>query len=114
MKVGQLKYIDSMQFMNSSLASLTKNLGNTHPITSQYFKKLGYTEEQLALVYRKGVYPYDYIDSHDRFKETELPPIHEFHSTLKGKISQDDYQHAQKVWKEFMNRRKFCLLKSIM
>jgi hypothetical protein len=101
MKVGQLKYIDSMQFMNSSLASLTKNLGNNHPITSQYFKKLGYTEEQLALVYRKGVYPYDYIDSHNRFKETELPPIHEFHSTLKGKISQDDYQHAQKVWKEF-------------
>ncbi|PKB97274.1 hypothetical protein RhiirA5_433436 [Rhizophagus irregularis] len=101
MKVGQLKYIDSMQFMNSSLASLTKNLGDNHPITSQYFKKLGYTEEQLALVYRKGVNPYDYIDSHDRFKETELPPIHEFHSTLKGKISQDDYQHAQKVWKEF-------------
>ncbi|UZO21984.1 uncharacterized protein OCT59_014362 [Rhizophagus irregularis] len=87
MKVGQLKYIDSMQFMNSSLASLTKNLGNNHPITSQYFKKLCYTEEQLALVYYKGVNPYDYIDSHDRFKETELPPIHEFHSTLKGKIS---------------------------
>jgi hypothetical protein len=101
MKVGQLKYIDSMQFMNSSLASLTKNLGDNHPITSQYFKKLGYTEEQLALVYRKGVYPYDYIDSHDRFKEAELPPIHEFYSTLKGKITQADYQHAQKVWKTF-------------
>ncbi|CAI2201775.1 4794_t:CDS:1, partial [Funneliformis geosporum] len=57
--------------------------------------------EQLALVYRKGVYPYDYIDSHDRFQETELPPIHEFYTTLKGKISQDDYKHAQKVWKEF-------------
>ncbi|CAI2196847.1 3810_t:CDS:1, partial [Funneliformis geosporum] len=39
--------------------------------------------KQLALVYRKGVYPYDYIDSHDRFQETELPPIHEFYSTLK-------------------------------
>ncbi|PKK57804.1 hypothetical protein RhiirC2_720982, partial [Rhizophagus irregularis] len=83
MKVGQLKYIDSHQFMNSSLDSLTKNLGDNHPITSQHFKKLGYTDDQLALVFRKGVYPYDYIDSHDRFKETELPPIHEFHSTLK-------------------------------
>jgi len=49
----------------------------------------------------KGIYPYDYIDSQERFKETELPPIHEFHSTLKGKISQDDYHHAQKVWKTF-------------
>ncbi|PKB96142.1 hypothetical protein RhiirA5_435370, partial [Rhizophagus irregularis] len=100
MKVGQLKYIDSKQFMNSSLASLTKNLGDNHQITSQYFKKLGYTEEQLALVYRKGVYPYDYIDSQDRFLETELPPIHEFTTTLKGKISQEDH-HAQKVWKTF-------------
>ncbi|CAI2198326.1 2130_t:CDS:1, partial [Funneliformis geosporum] len=73
----------SMQFMNSSLASLTKNLGDNHPITSQYFKNIDYTEKQLALVYRKGVYPYDYIDSHDRFQEIELLPIHEFYSTLK-------------------------------
>ena len=101
MKVGQLKYIDSMQFMNSSLASLTKNLGDNHPITTKHFKELGYTDKQLDLVYRKGVNPYDYIDSHDKFLETELPLYHEFHSTLKGKITLDDYQHAQKVWKEF-------------
>ncbi|CAI2193630.1 6392_t:CDS:1, partial [Funneliformis geosporum] len=96
MKVGQLKYIDSKQFMNSSLAKLTKNLGDNHSITSQHFKKLGYTDEQLALVYRKGVYPYDYIDSHDRFQEAELPPIHEFSTHLHGKITQEDYQYAQK------------------
>ena len=90
-----------MQFMNSSLASLTKNLGDNHPITTKHFKELGYTDEQLDLVYRKGVYPYDYIDSHDRFLETELPLYHEFHTTLKGKITPDDYQHAQKVWKAF-------------
>jgi hypothetical protein len=83
MKVGQLKYIDSMQFMNNSLANLTKNLGDDHPITSQHFKD--FTPRKISLATRKGIYPYDYIDSHDRFKETELPPIHEFHSTLKGK-----------------------------
>ncbi|CAI2187261.1 15141_t:CDS:2, partial [Funneliformis geosporum] len=66
-----------------NLASLTKNLGDNHPITSQYFKKLDYTEEQLALIYCKGVYPYDYIDSYDRFQETELPPFEKFHSILK-------------------------------
>jgi len=100
MKVGQLKYIDSMQFMNNSLANLTKNLGNNYPITSQHFKD--YSSDQISLASRKGVYPYDYINSQERFKETELPPIHEFHSTLKGKISQDDYHHAQKVWKTFV------------
>ncbi|RIA80758.1 hypothetical protein C1645_838116 [Glomus cerebriforme] len=95
MKVGQLKYIDSQQFMNNGLANLTKNLGDVHPITSQHFKD--FTPDQISLATRKGIYPYDYIDSHDRFKEAELPSIHEFHSTLKGKISQEDYIHAQKV-----------------
>jgi len=101
MKIGQLKYIDSQQFMNTSLAKLAENLGTNKPITKNHFKDLGYTDEHVDLVTRKGVYPYDYIDSHDRFLETELPPFHEFHSTLKGKITQEDYEHAQKVWNEF-------------
>ena len=33
--------------------------------------------------------------------KTKLSPIHEFHSTLKGKISQEDYHYAQKVWNTF-------------
>ena len=65
MKVGQLKYIDSMQFMNNSLANLTKNLGTNHPITSQHFRD--YSSDQISLASRKGVYPYEYIDSQDRF-----------------------------------------------
>ncbi|CAI2194534.1 673_t:CDS:1, partial [Funneliformis geosporum] len=52
--------------------------------------------KQLALVFRKEVYPYDYIDSYDRFQKTELSLLEEFHSTLKGKITQADYQHAKK------------------
>ena len=95
MKVGQLKFIDSQQFMNSSLANLTKNLGVDHPISSQHYK--GFSPEQISLVCRKGVYPYEYIDSHDRFLETELPPIHEFHSSLGNAITRKDYLHAQNV-----------------
>ncbi|GBB96473.1 hypothetical protein RclHR1_27620002 [Rhizophagus clarus] len=89
------------QFMNTSLAKFAENLGNNKPITKKHFKDLGYTDEQIDLVTRKGVQPYDYIDSQDRFKETELPPFHEFHSILGGKITQKDYEHAQKIWKEF-------------
>jgi len=59
MKVGQLKYIDSQQFMNNSLANLTKNLGGNHPIVSKYFKSQGYSDEQISLAFRKGIYPYD-------------------------------------------------------
>src|SRR6185437_14050469 len=52
MKVGQLKYIDSMQFINNSLANLIKNLEDNHPITSQHYKD--FSSEQIALVYCKG------------------------------------------------------------
>ena len=56
----------------------------------------------IDLLLQKGVYPYEYIDSPDRFQETELPPIEKFHSSLRDEsISQKDYQHAQKVWKTF-------------
>ena len=51
----------------------------------------------IDLLLQKGVYPYEYIDSPDRF-----PPIEKFHSSLTDEsISQKDYQHAQKVWKTF-------------
>ncbi len=85
-KVGQLKYINSMQFMNTSLANLMKNLDGNHPIISKHFKELGYSLEQLDLVYHKKIYPYDYINSQNRFLKTKLPPIYEFTTNLYGKI----------------------------
>ncbi|CAG8761153.1 7790_t:CDS:2, partial [Ambispora leptoticha] len=108
MKVGQFKYIDSQQFMNNSLANLTKNLGTNHPITSQHYKD--FSSKQIALVCRKGVYPYEYIDTHDRFLETELPSIHEFTSNLHGEYHdhylKTDVLNLADVWAQF---RKTCI-----
>ena len=51
---------------------------------------------------RKGVYPYDYVDSMNKLDETSLPPKEAFYSKLTGEgITDEDYQHAQTVWKEF-------------
>ena len=56
----------------------------------------------INLLLQKGVYPYEYMDSFDRFKETELPPIGKFYSSLSDEsLSKKDYQHAQEVWKTF-------------
>ena len=56
----------------------------------------------IYILLQKGVYPYEYIDSFDRFLETQLPPIEKFNSSLTDeKISQKDYQHAQEVWETF-------------
>ena len=62
----------------------------------------GHSDLQYDLLTRKGVSPYEYISSWDQFEETQLPPINVFYSNLiMSSISEDDYQHAQKVWEEF-------------
>jgi len=51
---------------------------------------------------KKGVYPYDYMDSFSRFNETELTSRKDFYSILNDTdISEDDYKHAQEVWDAF-------------
>ena len=58
-------------------------------------------QDKLDLVLRKGVFPYDYITSPLKFEETVLPPKESFYSKLQGTdISEDDYNHACKVWQE--------------
>ena len=64
-----------------------------------------YSELQYNLLTRKGVYPYEYMSSWDKFKEAQLPPIKAFYSNLNmSNVSEDDYQHVQRVWKEFRIR----------
>ena len=51
---------------------------------------------------RKGVYPYDYMDSFSKFNDTELPKREDFYSLLTdNNISKDDYSHAKDVWNTF-------------
>ena len=57
---------------------------------------------KFVLLLRKGVYPYEYMDSWERFNETSLPPKKSFYSELNLEdISDKDYLHAQKVWDVF-------------
>ena len=54
------------------------------------------------MLLRKGVYPFEYIDSWERFNETSLLPKKAFYSELNLEdISDKDYNHAQKVWDVF-------------
>ena len=39
--------------------------------------------EKLRLLTEKGIYPYDYIDSFERFDETDLPSKDKFFSKLR-------------------------------
>ena len=61
-----------------------------------------YSELQYDLLTRKGICPYEYMSSWNKFEEVQLPPIEAFYSNLNmSNISDDDYQHVQRVWNEF-------------
>ena len=87
-----LRFLDSFKFMSSSLDSLSKNL-NDFPIC----KSNGLQDRHL----RKGIYPYDYMDSFNKFEETENPPKHAYYSILNDQeITNEDYDHSKLIWKE--------------
>ena len=94
----KLKFLDTLHFMPSSLEKLVNNL---EPVqfkhTSKYFQR-----DQLDLMLKKGIYPYEYMDSQSKLTETQLPFIEKFYSSLSGSgIPDKDYEHAQNVWKTF-------------
>ena len=98
-KFIELRSIDSFKFMASSLDSLTNNLVRG---SRKLFGFEDYNESQYNLLIRKGIYPYEYISSWDKFEEAQRPPIEAFYSSLNmTNVGKGDYEHAQRVWKEF-------------
>ena len=112
---NHLTFIDSFQFMGSSLEKLVSNLTKCgkcqnckkdEDCINPNYNQLKYTSEifksnKLDLMARKGVYPYDYMDSFDKFN-SQLPSKEDFYSILNDKhISKEDYEHVQNVWNTF-------------
>ncbi|XP_065654942.1 uncharacterized protein LOC136081545 [Hydra vulgaris] len=94
----QIRFLDSYIFMPSSLDSLSKNLSKEQ---CKNIRKL-YSGKQLDLLLKIGVYSYDWVDSVDKFNETQIPTKKLFFSKLNDEdISDDDYSHAKTVWNEF-------------
>ena len=103
---------DSCRFMQDSLSNLVDKLSEfkIKEIDNDVLIKRFYNTYQLSdndidkfkLLLRKGVYPYEYMDSWKRFNETELPSKDKCYSTLNLEdILDDDYAHAINVWNTF-------------
>ena len=94
----EIRFIDSFKFMAASLDSLVKNL------PKESFKNITefYEGDELKLLLRKGVFPYDWFVNFGKLSSTSLPPKESFHSILNDSgITEEDYQHAKNVWKTF-------------
>ena len=98
-----------MQFMNSSLVRLVKNLSD------EGFKYLveEFVSENLELLKRKDAYPYEHMNSYKRFNEKKLPARKNFFGSIKkekisddckiseGHISVKDYLTCEKIWDKY-------------
>ena len=83
-----LVFIDSMQVMNSSPYKPVKNLSD------QDFKYLieEFGSENLELLKQKGAYPYEYMNSFERFNEEKLPARKYFYSKMGKLVMMVKYQ----------------------
>jgi hypothetical protein len=108
-KIGKhIKFIDSLQFLPSSLENLVESLAASHSKAGGCNEKPfracrdEFGSEHLGLVLRKGVYPYEFSDSEEKFKQTTLPPKRQFYSSLRrDSITDEQYELAQNIWKTF-------------
>ena len=58
--------------------------------------------DKFIFLLKKGVYPYEYVNSWKKIDEIEFPSIDKCYSNLNLKIiSKDDHKHALKVWSTF-------------
>ena len=98
-----LVFIDSMQFMNSSLDKLVKKLSDKYLIEE-------FGSENLEFLKQKGAYPYEYMDWFERFNEEKLSHKKCFYSSvndgttdengekLDGDISDKNYLTCKNIW----------------
>ncbi|XP_074038757.1 uncharacterized protein [Leptinotarsa decemlineata] len=85
--------------MSSSLDTLVSYLSDFPNLISQ-FSNLSNDQQQILT--KKGVMPYDYIDSFEKFNEDCLPPIETFYNKLEDKpCPRRSYSRAKLIWTTF-------------
>ena len=106
---SDIVFKDSLQFLNGRLELLVDCLLKSgkdkfHQLNAAFENVTD--EEGIDMLLRKGVYPYDYVGSVERFDERELPTREAFFNRLTNQeCSEADYNHAQKVWQKFKCER---------
>ncbi|CAB4041307.1 uncharacterized transposon-derived, partial [Paramuricea clavata] len=94
----EMRFLDSYKFTLASLDYLASTLSKDdfHTLESQL------EHSGIELLKRKGVFPYEFMTGYDKLQYDRLPSKKEFYSKLNNTdISDEDYEHAQKVWKAF-------------
>jgi hypothetical protein len=96
-----IRFIDSLNFMNSSLDKLASYLPDNLKVHTKN-NILGLNNEKFSLLIKKGIFPYDWFDDVSKINESSLPSKDKFYSALKNEhITDEEYTHAINVWNTF-------------
>jgi hypothetical protein len=86
-----INFIDSLQFLHASLATLVEQCPSL-PLTDSL-------PWPTSITHGKGVFPYSYLDSEEKLEATSLPPMEAFFDALtKSAVKEEDYRKAQDAW----------------
>ena len=91
-----LRFLDSFQFMSQSLDSLAKTLKKEDfALLKHYFTETS-PNNDWTLLCEKGIFPYSYLDSFEKFNQPLPPYGNDWRNTLTGKIdvTKDQYKKA--------------------
>ena len=99
LKIENFIFKDSFLFLSKSLDYLTKTIDDKDRISLK--QEFG---ENYELLTKKGIYPYDYFDSKEKYNESKIPDHMNFKNKLNNNknISNKEYKHAHNVFKTFM------------
>ena len=79
-----------------------KNLKDSKGVDGFKNMKKYFEGEQLDMISQKGICPYEYLDSIEKFDDTTLPSRNEFYSKLNDScITDDEYKFALNLWDKF-------------
>ena len=96
-----MRFLDIFRFLPDSLNNLSKSLSqNDFNIVQEYFPD----DRLSSLMSQKGIYPYSFIDSFEKFDEKRLPTFGpDWVNALSGTIdiSEEVVKNAEYIWKFF-------------
>ena len=108
--VGNLRFIDSFQFMSTSLEKLVSNLAQEgRPNFKQLCKHIEGVEKQ-DLMLRKGVYCYDYVDKPERLLEKNYPIRKHFIAFCQNRMYHRMITNMPKMSGKFLNAKHWVII----
>ena len=94
------RFASTYEFCNNDTTGSTAEPSSSERSSSEHINK-------FVLLVRKGVYPYEYADTWEKFSEISLPSKKDFYSNLNMEdISDIDYRHANNVFQVFKLEKK--------